>query len=585
MNSQSVSRLALVLATAVPTALAQSSFDSAASPRGPSRALAGPQFAATPVAPPTLGTNLVINGDFETYTGGACDSNLTNAAFTAAMPNATGFGLADEIDVYANPPCFGNPAPSGQWKVAIHKQVAGDADAFSLDLSSPVVAGQSYNLSFWAETVDDFDTDLGRVEIGLSNSASSFGTLVYTAASTFFDTWEFFSTSFTAPIAANYLTVRAERSGVAGAWTHIDNFQLDSVSAGGRLFGVNSGMGGDFLVMIDKTNGNLTTVGNTGITCDGLAFAADGTLYAADNTNARLVTLNPATGAVATVIGPFNVAGIIVEGMTIEPGTGDLYGIDVFADTLVRISTTTGQATTIGSFNGPLQAAGLSFSISGATLYMVDWSDGCLYTVNSGTGNATQVGCDDPGEPLGLATDPATGQLYSADWTGGNDMILSLVNELNGDRVDVGVMVGGQQIEGLSFEPLGLGTKYCTTNANSTGSPADISASGSASSAAGNLTLTSAPVPNQNGIFFHGANQSNIPFGNGTLCTIGGIRRGAVVLASGNSASYTYDNSGPKRDLSGFVNTTRHFQNWFRDPMGGGAFFNTSNAISIQILP
>jgi hypothetical protein len=75
----------------------------------------------------------------------------------------------------------------------------------------------------------------------------------------------------------------------------------------------------------------------------------------------------------------------------------------------------------------------------------------------------------------------------------------------------------------------GIGTKYCTANANSTGAPADLSATGSGSSSAGDLTLTSAPVPNQNSIFFHGMNQSQIPFGNGFMCTTGGIvPRGAV---------------------------------------------------------
>jgi hypothetical protein len=137
----------------------------------------------------------------------------------------------------------------------------------------------------------------------------------------------------------------------------------------------------------------------------------------------------------------------------------------------------------------------------------------------------------------------------------------------------------------LRAEGGSLGTKYCVANNNSTGSPADIAASGSASSAAGDLTLTSAPVPNQNGIFFHGDNQVSIPFGNGFMCTSTGVVRGNVVLASGNSASYTYDNSGPKRSLSAFISTTRNFQHWTRDPMGGGAQHNTSNAISIDILP
>jgi hypothetical protein len=131
----------------------------------------------------------------------------------------------------------------------------------------------------------------------------------------------------------------------------------------------------------------------------------------------------------------------------------------------------------------------------------------------------------------------------------------------------------------------GLGTKYCTANANSTGSPADIAASGTASAAAGDLTLDSSPVPDQNGIFFHGMSPSQTPFGNGFLCASGNINRGAVIAGSGNLATYTYDNSDAKHSLGGFAGMTRHFQYWFRDPMGGGALFNTSNAISIAILP
>jgi hypothetical protein len=131
----------------------------------------------------------------------------------------------------------------------------------------------------------------------------------------------------------------------------------------------------------------------------------------------------------------------------------------------------------------------------------------------------------------------------------------------------------------------GIGTKYCVANANSTGSPADLSASGSTSAGAGDLMLTSSPVPNQNGIFFHGINQAQNPFGNGFMCTTGGITRGAVVAASGNVATYIYDNSDAKHSVTAFVGSTRNFQHWFRDPMGGGALFNTSNAISISVLP
>ncbi len=130
-----------------------------------------------------------------------------------------------------------------------------------------------------------------------------------------------------------------------------------------------------------------------------------------------------------------------------------------------------------------------------------------------------------------------------------------------------------------------IGTKYCTANANSTGSPADLSAAGSASSGADHLVLTSMPVPNQSGIFFHGTNQAQIAFGNGLLCTTGGIARGAIVMSVGNVATYTYDNSDARHGLSAFIGSTRNFQHWFRDPAGGGAFFNTSNAMSIAVAP
>jgi hypothetical protein len=130
-----------------------------------------------------------------------------------------------------------------------------------------------------------------------------------------------------------------------------------------------------------------------------------------------------------------------------------------------------------------------------------------------------------------------------------------------------------------------IGTKYCSANLNSTGSPADISASGSTSSFAGDLTLEASPVPNKPGIFYHGANQIQAPFGNGFICVAGSVKRGAIVFATGNLATYTYDNSNAKHDLSAYVSLNRKFQFWHRDPMGGGAFFNTSNAIAIGILP
>jgi WD40 repeat protein len=130
-----------------------------------------------------------------------------------------------------------------------------------------------------------------------------------------------------------------------------------------------------------------------------------------------------------------------------------------------------------------------------------------------------------------------------------------------------------------------FGDVYCIANANSTGAAAEIRASGSLNSSAGALRLESAPVPNQFGVFFHGSTQTQVSFGNGFLCTTGGIVRGAVMQSSANVATYTYDNSDPKHSVGAYVGGTRDFQYWFRDPMGGGAAFNTSDAIALVIAP
>ncbi len=130
-----------------------------------------------------------------------------------------------------------------------------------------------------------------------------------------------------------------------------------------------------------------------------------------------------------------------------------------------------------------------------------------------------------------------------------------------------------------------VGTSYCTANPNSTGAPAAISAEGSDSVSAADLTLTSKPVPNQPGIFFYAPNQIQVPFGNGFLCVGGGIARLPVLFASEHVATFTLDfGSLP---AIGQINPgdTWNFQHWYRDPAGGGAAFNTSDGVSISFTP
>jgi hypothetical protein len=172
---------------------------------------------------------------------------------------------------------------------------------------------------------------------------------------------------------------------------------------------------------------------------------------------------------------------------------------------------------------------------------------------------------------------------------------------LSGDTVVVGarleasnaIGVNGNQSNNSAFQAgaayvfeLGLGATYCTAAPNSTGAPAAISASGSASIAANDLVLRAEPVPNQPAIFFYGPQQASVPFGNGTLCIAGQIGRLDVVNATGNVMTFLLDNTSPPSAATQITaGSTWNFQAWFRDPVAGGAFFDLSDGLSVTFAP
>lgn len=184
----------------------------------------------------TLGAsgNIIINGDFENHTGSGCQSNLSNASFNLVMANATAFGSAEEIDVYDDPGgCWGLPAISGATKICLHRQTNGTVDAFAFDLSTPAVVGKTYSLSFWAQAVLDFAGNLGSVQVGLSNSNVTFGTLIFEGFLPNEKVWNQYTLTFVAPMNANFVTVQV---GNLDAWEHIDAFSLREAACPDRVY-------------------------------------------------------------------------------------------------------------------------------------------------------------------------------------------------------------------------------------------------------------------------------------------------------------------------------------------------------------
>ncbi len=132
----------------------------------------------------------------------------------------------------------------------------------------------------------------------------------------------------------------------------------------------------------------------------------------------------------------------------------------------------------------------------------------------------------------------------------------------------------------------GVAMPYCDTNPNSVGAGALIGHGGSFDITTNDFELNaSGAIPGQFGIFYFGPNQISTPFGHGTRCVGGQVRRLTVLQAdSSGDASLTLDfTTAQASDIT--ANSTWNFQFWYRDPLAGGASFNLSNAFEATFCP
>ena len=195
------------------------------------------------------------------------------------------------------------------------------------------------------------------------------------------------------------------------------------------------------------------------------------------------------------------------------------------------------------------------------------------------------------GGPLGLATDPLTGNLYVAEWRNGADMTLAIVDSATGSRSPVGAMTGYSQIEGLTFlDTTGaLGTTYCSPAIpNSTGVPGSISAVGQTSIAANDVTLTADQLPADFGSFLNSMTQGlfSPPNSFGFVCLSGAICRHYQpgLVGQGPTFSITLDLNAiptPTAFVAIQPGDTWNFQAWYRD-LGGTNNFTDAVAVTFQ---
>lgn len=147
----------------------------------------------------------------------------------------------------------------------------------------------------------------------------------------------------------------------------------------------------------------------------------------------------------------------------------------------------------------------------------------------------------------------------------------------------------GTRIAEIAYlDPCPTPWSTCATSPNSAGPGAVMGSSGSTSVSANDLTLlaTGCP-PSQFGIFFYGAEESFAFLGNGILCVESPLFRLPVVTSSSSGdASHPLDVNDPPGPAGQITaGSSWVFQLWYRDPAGGGAFFNLSDALVATFCP
>ncbi|TDJ76783.1 MAG: hypothetical protein E2O39_02730 [Planctomycetota bacterium] len=309
-------------------------------------------------------------------------------------------------------------------------------------------------------------------------------------------------------------------------------------------------LGTDVLVTIDPADGTTTFIGDTGLNLvHGLAIdPSDGTIYALRSspvgTSSELWILDRAT-AQPTLVGAVGFAAL--SALDFDPTTGALWAAYASNVQHLGILVTIDPQTAAGTFIVPTQRlTGMAFDATGA-LYGVDnnlsnYVETSVYFINTSTGVASFLG----------------------NTTSNN-------------------------IGGLAFGGPSATATYCTTSPHSGGSGARIDRLGSTSLAHDDLVLvaTDSP-PNQNGIFFYGPNQTQVPVGDGQLCVAGQIGRLPVVdTGTAGRAEWPFDYGNPPTAATQVLpGSTWNFQFWFCDPLGpGGSGFNLSDGMAAMFLP
>ncbi len=171
-----------------------------------------------------------INGDFEENSAIDCDYNNTDDELNEVISNVFAFGMgftntndySGEIDLQTAD-CYVFPQ-NGDWCLGLSSDSGHPtSDALTIDLTSSLIPGQSYDLTFHVYGNLEFSNPIINVEVGESLNPDEFGVLIESILPDP-DSWKEVNLVFTASQASNHISVRTAIG--SDGWTQIDNFLI-----------------------------------------------------------------------------------------------------------------------------------------------------------------------------------------------------------------------------------------------------------------------------------------------------------------------------------------------------------------------
>ncbi len=140
----------------------------------------------------------------------------------------------------------------------------------------------------------------------------------------------------------------------------------------------------------------------------------------------------------------------------------------------------------------------------------------------------------------------------------------------------------------LEFTPAaGAVRRFCVPEPTSYGERGRMAIAGSSSVATGDLVLQGFDLPpNGFGLFFYAPMRGALPAGEGLVCLGGSAFRLPPVPSTAAGAAALGLNVGQLMGAGAIApGESWVFQHWFRDPSGGPAGFNFTDALEISFLP